>query len=199
MKNILSTPEFLESHPICSLNDVFSHPLADGDRQDDLWSIINTSEHKSPFSPSFLNLLFFVRNLNKSAFHAMEGAPACQQELWRASDDPARSLKGGGAMTVIRANVLEKSAVNMSVVYGPHYPATEGEYAGKPFAAAGVSLISHPKNPYAPIMHLNVRCIEIYDGQGRVVKSWMGGGADLTPMIPFAEDTALFHEAMKTA
>lgn len=70
-------------------------------------------------------------------------------------------------------------------------PPGPDELAGKPFFATGVSLVLHPKNPYVPAVHLNVRYFEAGDVW------WFGGGMDLTPCKPFAEDTAHFHATLK--
>lgn len=188
--------QFLKQYPVISLDELPGSSLSDTTCQDPIWNLALDAEKKLPFSKEFIHLLLYVRNLNQLAFNVAEGKIACTQKSWSAIEhNPQRNLWGGGVMTVIRENILEKSAVNMSVVSGPQYPSMESQYAGKPFAAAGVSLISHPKNPNAPIMHLNVRCLQVFD-QGKTV-TWIGGGADLTPMIPFAEDTQLFHQAMK--
>lgn len=189
---------FLTQYTPISMDQISSHPFGDPDHADPIWKMATNDQGNLPFSKDFLHMLLYVRNINKMAFDTIEGKQACTQKSWSAVEhNPQRNLFGGGVMTVIREQVLEKSAVNMSVVYGPNYPSTESQYAGLPFAAAGVSLISHPKNPYAPIMHLNVRCIQVFDKDK--THTWIGGGADLTPMIPFEEDTALFHKAMETA
>ncbi len=100
---------------------------------------------------------------------------------------------GGGTMTVLRSQVVEKGGVNFSEVYGEKYPALEGEHAGKPFFATGVSTICHMTNPYAPIGHMNVRLLEVGD------TVWFGGGADMTPCFPNEEDTKAFHAELKAA
>lgn len=187
---------FLDKNPILNLETLKKNELSDLSHCDPIWPIVQNNVEDSPFSHDFIQLLLYVRNLHKLSFNTIEGESLCQAKPWLAKEhNPDRKLNGGGVMTVIRGNHLEKSAVNLSCVWGPHYPALEGEYANKPFAAAGVSLISHPRNPYAPIMHLNVRCIKVFEKNS--VTTWIGGGADLTPMIPFEEDTNLFHDAMK--
>lgn len=183
---------FLESHPVLTKEKLIGHPLSDPERADPIWAL----NSPLPFDPEFIHALLYIRNLCKAAFESVEGKAGCVQKSWNAGGTQPHPLKGGGVMTVIRESILEKSAVNMSVVSGANYPATEAQYANKPFAAAGVSLISHPKNPYAPIMHLNVRCIKVFDDKNT---TWIGGGADLTPMEPFAEDTSDFHAAMRAS
>ncbi len=193
----LRSKRFLDQNPIVPFHELKKNKLCDLQKTDPLWKMAKNSNDDSVFSENLLTTLLYVRNICKNLFNEIEGVEACTATNWSAYEhNPERKLEGGGTMTVIRAETLEKSAVNMSCVWGPQYPALEGENAGKPFSAAGVSLISHPRNPFAPIMHLNVRCIQVKDNDK--VTTWIGGGADLTPMIPFEEDTVLFHESMKT-
>ncbi len=70
-------------------------------------------------------------------------------------------------------------------------PPTPDELAGKPFFATGVSLVLHPRNPFVPIVHMNVRYLEAGD------VSWFGGGMDLTPCREFVEDTRHFHRVLQ--
>lgn len=190
--------KFCEKYPILSMSEMLVHQLSDPTFQDPIWKTIQKKDGEFPFSKNLIQLFLYVRNLHKILFNTIEGYEGCTEKFWDAqTQHPDKELCGGGVMTVIREKILEKSAVNMSVVHGPKYPAMEGEYAGKPFVAGGVSLISHPKNPNAPIMHLNIRCIQVNDG-GKT-NQWIGGGADLTPMVIFEEDTTLFHDHMKKA
>jgi coproporphyrinogen III oxidase len=194
-----SINHFLKSYPIISFEEMLKNELSDPNCLDPIWKTIEYKENEFPFPKKLIQLFLYVRNLHKMLFDSIEGSASCTQKSWNAQQQhPNKKLFGGGLMTVIRENILEKSAVNMSIVHGPTYPALEGEYAGKPFTAGGVSLISHPKNPNAPIMHLNIRCIEIYENN-KVIKKWIGGGADLTPMVLFDEDIILFHDYMKQA
>lgn len=112
------------------------------------------------------------------------------QASYRSWDRPGG---GGGKMGVIRGKVVEKAGANVSQVYGENFPAISSEHAGKSFWAAGVSTITHNYNPHAPIAHMNVRCIDVGD------QFWVGGGADLTPLIPYEEDTREFHRALQDA
>lgn len=198
MQNNVSTrtANFLKHNPVISLNGLNGHHLTDPNYQDPIWNIVKSENEINPFTDDLIKILIYVRNINKIVFNTIEGSDACKEKVWLAKEHNAkRNLSGGGVMSVIRADHLEKSAVNFSCVWGPQYPGGENEYVNKPFAAAGVSLISHPRNPFAPIMHLNVRCIKVFEKDKTV--TWIGGGADLTPMIPFDEDTNLFHSAMK--
>jgi coproporphyrinogen III oxidase len=70
-------------------------------------------------------------------------------------------------------------------------PPTPSELAGKPFFATGISLVLHPRNPFVPVVHMNVRYLEAGD------VSWFGGGMDLTPCREFVEDTRHFHRVLQ--
>lgn len=95
--------------------------------------------------------------------------------------------------------VLERAAVNVSLVRGDHAPPaiTEGhsrlDREGLPFRATGLSMIVHPRNPYAPSFHANFRYFEVGDQEW-----WFGGGLDLTPVYPFPEDCRHFHHTLKS-
>jgi coproporphyrinogen III oxidase len=126
---------------------------------------------------------------------------------------------GGGEMSELRGEVFEKGGCNFSAVWGEKYPAavdqpspsnapssststdadaklgirppTPAELAGKPFFATGLSLVLHPRNPFVPVVHLNVRYLEAGD------VCWFGGGTDLTPCREFVEDTRHFHRVLQ--
>jgi coproporphyrinogen III oxidase len=99
-------------------------------------------------------------------------------------------------------NVLERGGVNFSHVYGAGLPASataaRPELAGRSFQAMGVSLVLHPRNPYAPTVHMNVRFFEALK-EGAAPVWWFGGGMDLTPYYGFEEDAIHFHHACKSA
>lgn len=127
----------------------------------------------------------------QSALNArLEQIDSCAQAVphrWQKQPPGA----GGGTSLVIRGEVIEKSGVNCSQVKGDRYPRLESEHRDKPFYATGVSTICHPRNPHAPIGHMNVRMLEVGD------KFWFGGGADLTPFIVYEEDRADFHVCLQ--
>ena len=197
--------EFFKKNPNVSETEYLKHPFCDLEKKDEIWSLIpSVSSHESaslkqPFADEYVHLLLYVRNLFKNVYSTVEGKDIITQKSWSSSQ--SHGLSGGGMMTVIRGDILEKSAVNLSVVSGPKYPGKDTgakddeKFAGKPFVAAGVSLISHPKNPYAPIMHFNIRMIKVFDNEKTY--QWIGGGADLTPMEIFDGDTQDFHNALK--
>ncbi len=100
-------------------------------------------------------------------------------------------------MRVMRSKVFEKVGVNFSHVWGEMSEQGMAQIPGAKesggrFSATGISLVAHMANPFVPIVHMNVRCME-------TSKMWFGGGADLTPTFPFEEDTREFHAAMRGA
>lgn len=105
---------------------------------------------------------------------------------------------GGGRSRVMREGaVLEQGGVGYSHVYGEQMPASatahRPELAGRNFNACGVSLVMHPRNPYVPTSHANVRFF-IAEKQGAEPVWWFGGGFDLTPFYPFDEDIKHWHQ-----
>lgn len=118
-------------------------------------------------------------------------------------DEWTRAEGGGGTTCVLKqGEVFEQAGVGFSQVFGHTLPAAalarKPEIAGKPWQAMGVSLVIHPRNPYAPTSHANLRYFQTVDGEGDPVW-WFGGGFDLTPFYPFDEDIALWHQAAKQA
>jgi coproporphyrinogen III oxidase len=106
-------------------------------------------------------------------------------------------LQGGGESRLLRGQVFEKVGVNFSQVWGVFSAQARGQVPGSEesegrFVACGISLVAHMCNPYVPAVHMNLRYL-------RTSRGWFGGGSDLTPTFPIAEDTALFHEALKQA
>ncbi|MFT4769898.1 MAG: coproporphyrinogen III oxidase, partial [Glaciecola sp.] len=101
--------------------------------------------------------------------------------------------EGGGGRSRVLAEgaALEKAGVNFSHVMGDALPesatAARPELAGRSFQALGVSLVIHPRNPYAPTSHANVRLF-IAEKPGEEPVWWFGGGYDLTPYYGFEED-----------
>ena len=112
-------------------------------------------------------------------------------------------LEGDGLSQLVEeGHLLERGGCNFSHVRGKTLPpsATEHrpELAGAPFEAMGVSLVFHPRNPFVPTVHMNVRMFAALPaGQAPVV--WFGGGMDLTPYYGFEEDAVHFHRACSDA
>ena len=118
-------------------------------------------------------------------------------------DSWARPEGGGGISRVLEGGqVLERAGVNFSHVFGDNLPpsasAHRPELAGRSFEAMGVSLVFHPRNPYAPTVHLNVRFF-MATKPGAEPVWWFGGGIDLTPYYGFEDDAVHFHQVCRNA
>jgi coproporphyrinogen III oxidase len=134
-----------------------------------------------------------------AAFEAIEreaGSDAAFDYIPWDRVDPSGGPGGGGTRGVMKGRVFEKVGVNVSTVGGT----LEGEFgksihgAGDDprFFATGISLVAHMANPHVPAVHMNCRFLA-------TTKRWFGGGADLNPPLPVAEDTAEFHAVMQGA
>jgi coproporphyrinogen III oxidase len=113
------------------------------------------------------------------------------------------TLQGQGVTQILEGGaVFERAGCGFSHVSGPRLPpsATQHrpELAGAPFEAMGVSLVFHPRNPYVPTVHMNVRMIAAKPANAEPV-CWFGGGMDLTPYYGFEEDAVHFHRTCQTA
>jgi coproporphyrinogen III oxidase len=116
---------------------------------------------------------------------------------------PHEPLQGSGITQILEDGaVFERAGCGFSHVRGPKLPpsATQHrpELAGAPFEAMGVSLVFHPRNPYVPTVHMNVRMLAAKNPQGQEV-CWFGGGMDLTPYYGFDDDAVHFHQTCKDA
>ena len=112
-------------------------------------------------------------------------------------------LQGQGITRILEGGTtFERAGCGFSHVRGPRLPpsATQHrpELAGAPFEAMGVSLVFHPRNPYVPTVHMNVRMIAAHP-EGKASVAWFGGGMDLTPYYGFEEDAVHFHQTCKQA
>jgi coproporphyrinogen III oxidase len=133
-----------------------------------------------------------------AAFRSIEreaGSDADFEYLrWNRDDDPD-AKGGGGVRGVMKGKVFEKVGVNVSTVGGTlasDFAATvHGASEDPNFFATGISLVAHMANPHVPAVHMNMRFLETQ-------KRWFGGGADLNPPIPYAEDTSDFHAELKS-
>lgn len=119
------------------------------------------------------------------------------------ADSWQRQEGGGGCSRVLReGRVFEQAGVNFSRVSGRQLPASASalrpELAGRPFQALGVSLVIHPRNPYVPTAHCNVRYFQA-GGSDEAPVWWFGGGFDLTPYYGFDEDAVHWHRTAAAA
>ncbi len=109
---------------------------------------------------------------------------------------------GGKSCLIEEGHLFERGGVNFSHVTGSRLPpsasATRPELAGRSFHAMGVSLVLHPRNPYVPTVHMNVRFF-VAEQAGAEPVWWFGGGMDLTPYYPFDEDATHFHRTCRAA
>jgi coproporphyrinogen III oxidase len=151
---------------------------------------VNTSEARSWFLDLQARIV--------AGLEAIDGTPFRRDE-W------TRPEGGGGISRLIEEGaVLERGGVNFSHVRGDKLPpsasASRPGIAGRPWEAMGVSLVLHPRNPYAPTVHLNVRMFVAHaSGPDAADAWWFGGGMDLTPYYGVAEDAIHFHRTCRDA
>ena len=137
----------------------------------------------------------FLMELQDSICQQLEQADGHAEfieDAW--SREPGERLGGGGRTRVMKEGaVFEQGGVNFSHVQGKEMPASatahRPELAGRRFEAMGVSLVMHPKNPYIPTSHANVRFF-IAEKDGEAPIWWFGGGFDLTPCLLYTSDAA---------
>jgi coproporphyrinogen III oxidase len=152
-------------------------------------------ELNNGFTADAVRYFHDIQNRICKAFEDLDPGCAFEKNDW--TRPPEHRLKGGGRMRVMRGKVFEKVGVNFSHVWGAlseqgmaQLPGAKE--SGGQFSATGVSLVTHMSNPFVPTVHMNVRCMA-------TSKLWFGGGTDLTPTFPFAEDTDAFHKALQEA
>ncbi len=128
------------------------------------------------------------------------------QDSWQ------RPEGGGGTSCMLEeGNIFERAGIGLSHVLGHRLPpaatAAHPEAAGRPWQAMGVSLVFHPRNPYIPTVHMNVRFfvakasanLDAKDNPDAKDIWWFGGGMDLTPYYGFEEDAVHFHRTCRDA
>jgi coproporphyrinogen III oxidase len=135
------------------------------------------------------------------AVEAEDGQGRFITDTWRKG--PQEKLQGEGITRLMEEGALmERAGVGFSHVRGAALPpsATQHrpEVAGAPFEAMGVSLVFHPRNPYVPTVHMNVRMLAAGRADETPV-TWFGGGMDLTPYYGFEDDAAHFHRSNRDA
>ena len=132
-------------------------------------------------------------------FEAIEreaGSDAAFEYIAWERQEEGNDNPGGGVRGVMTGKVFEKVGVNVSTVAGrfsPEFARTmHGAEDSAGFTATGISLVAHMANPHVPAVHMNTRFLT-------TGKAWFGGGADLNPPLPYAEDTEQFHAAFRAA
>ncbi|WP_071517251.1 oxygen-dependent coproporphyrinogen oxidase [Geitlerinema sp. PCC 9228] len=156
-------------------------------------STSETNDRARPPEDATQRVSKFMRSLQDEICQGLEqldGDGRFQEDTWTREDG------GGGRSRVMKAgSVIEQGGVNFSEVWGSKLPPSilkqRPEAEGHQFYATGTSMVIHPRNPYLPTVHLNYRYFEA----GPVW--WFGGGADLTPYYPQAEDAVHFHRTLK--
>lgn len=131
------------------------------------------------------------------SLEALDGQQRFRQDAWK------REEGGGGRSRVLeQGGVFEKAGINFSHVRGEQLPASatahRPELVGRSFEALGVSLVIHPRNPYVPTSHANVRFLSASKSGAEPVW-WFGGGFDLTPYYGFEEDAIHWHVTARQA
>jgi len=141
-----------------------------------------------------------LRDLICAEFEAIEreaGSDAAFQYTPWNREEEGNPDPGGGVQGLMKGKVFEKVGVNVSTVRGSFAKEFAGSINGASaenpgFVATGISLVAHMANPHVPAVHMNTRFLT-------TTKAWFGGGADLNPPLPYDEDTAEFHAAMRAA
>jgi len=153
-----------------------------------------------PDLPAVKSYLLALQDSICAALEAEDGGAQFITDEWtRPAGTGAPGSLGGGGRTRVMAggNVFEKGGVAFSHVRGDKLPASatahRPELAGRAWEALGVSLVIHPRNPYVPTSHANVRCFCAGDVW------WFGGGFDLTPYYGFEEDCIHWHRTARDA
>jgi coproporphyrinogen III oxidase len=131
------------------------------------------------------------------AFEALDGEQRFHEDAW------SRDGGGGGRTRVLaEGRVFERVGVSYSHVHGTSLPAAASarkpDLAGRAFQALGVSLVAHPRNPYVPTSHCNVRFF-VAQAPARAPVWWFGGGFDLTPCYGFEDDVRHWHRTAAAA
>lgn len=149
-----------------------------------------------PSIPIIKTYLLDLQNCIIEALHDVDRDLKIQQDRWQ------HHSGGGGITGALAGPVIEKAGVNFSHVKGTKLPqgllTQRPELSGYEFEALGVSVVTHPQNPYAPTAHLNVRffCASKLDA---APVWWFGGGYDLTPYYGFEADCMHWHQTAKNA
>ena len=141
--------------------------------------------------------LLSLQDRISAAIEAEDGAERFHEDVWE------RPEGGGGRSRILSGGaVFEQAGIGFSHVFGPGLPPSatlqRPELAGRGFQALGVSLVFHPRNPYVPTTHMNIRFF-IAEKEGEAPVWWFGGGFDLTPYYGFEEDAVHWHRVAREA
>ena len=163
--------------------------------------MITPLSHASADLPAVRAYLLGLQTRITTAVAQLDGHAFVSDSWQKALGEP---LQGNGITQIMEGgNVFERAGCGFSHVRGPKLPpsATQHrpELVGAPFEAMGVSLVFHPRNPYVPTVHMNVRMLAATPVDGSPVVCWFGGGMDLTPYYAFEEDAVHFHQTCKDA
>lgn len=126
-----------------------------------------------------------------------------QEELSFTVDKWDRAEGGGGESRILEGGcIFEKAGINFSDVQGDQLPksatANRPQLEGAQFRAMGLSLVFHPRNPFVPTTHMNLRFFSALSQENKEIW-WFGGGYDLTPYYGFDEDVQHWHQTAKDA
>ena len=145
----------------------------------------------------------YLQGLQARICGALESMDSARflRDPWR--KEAGATLQGEGLTCILEnGSVFERAGCGFSHVRGPQLPpsATQHrpELTGAPFEALGVSLVFHPRNPYVPTVHMNVRMISAGHA-GQEPSCWFGGGMDLTPCYGNEDDVRHFHRSCRDA
>ena len=138
------------------------------------------------------------KDVHKNIFDQIKGfedKSMIQDDVWH-----KKELGNGNSVVIDDGNFFDKAGINFSAILGKSLPESsvgnKSKSMGLPFFATGVSVVFHPKNPYIPTAHLNVRYFCTYK-KNQVFEEWFGGGFDLTPYILDEEDCKRWHKGAK--
>jgi coproporphyrinogen III oxidase len=156
------------------------------------------SDATTPMARRMERMTAEVQTAICAALEGLDGTRS-REDAWE------RAGGGGGLSRVLEGGaVIEKAGVNTAAVWGvlpadasrASRAAPDGTETGSSFFAAGLSVVVHPRNPFVPTAHCNVRYFERRGPRG-AVEWWFGGGSDLTPSYLFEDDVIHFHSLFK--
>ncbi len=162
------------------------------------------TEMHSPQPPTSLKeVREYLLGLQESITYACSRIDGMAFKVDKWKKKPGEKLQGYGTTMILEnSEVFERAGCGFSHVTGSQLPpsATQHrpELSGAKFEAMGMSLVFHPRNPYAPTVHMNVRMLAALP-EGLPPVYWFGGGMDLTPYYGFEEDAVHFHSVCKKA